>query len=99
MPAQSRRKCNFPFPPEKQREYSFWKETVEFERVRIALRMMVHEETDFKISLYTGMSFKKIKYIRENLLEREKESIRRKSEMMEKSLRMQDPKGVYRPWA
>lgn len=94
MQYQKIRECSFPISPEKQREHKLKKEVAEAERIQIALRMMIHEETDFKISLYTGMSFKKIKYIRENMLEAAKESAKRKSEAMEKALRMQDPVGA-----
>lgn len=99
MPSQKKKEYKFPISPEKQREQKLKKEAVESERVRIVLRMMVHGETDFKISLYTGFSFKKIRYIREHLLGEELESIRAKNEMMEKCLRMQDPPpGMRLPW-
>lgn len=94
MPLPRRNEYRYPISPEKQREIEVKKEAAEAERIQIALRMMIHEETDFKISLYTGMSFKKIKYIRENMLEAAKESAKKKSEAMEKSLRMQDPVGA-----
>lgn len=94
MPTPRRKEYKFPISPEKQRNFEVKKEAVETERVRIALRMMIHEETDFKISVYTGMSFKKIKYIRENMLEAAKESAKQKSETMERAMRMQDPVGA-----
>lgn len=92
MPSREKREFRYPISTEKQMELDIKKQAVETERFQIALRMMLHNETDFKISVYTQLSMKKVKHIRDNLLDVAQKSVEKKNKAMKQSLIMCDPK-------
>lgn len=85
--------------PEQEEKLERDKAAMQRERVRIALRMITHNESEERITLYTQLSSQEIKELKEAMLERQSTEQERKSEAMRQGMTFQDPpQGMQSPW-
>lgn len=85
--------------PEQEENIRRNKEAVKRERIRIAMQMMLHNEQDEKIALYTRLNSEELREIRETMENNLENGRARKSEAMRQGLTFQDPpRGMKSPW-
>lgn len=99
METQTTKKIRRFVTPEQEDNIRRNKEAMKRERIRIAIRMMAHNEPEEKITLYTRFSSEELKEIRENMMVGCDDEQECKSKAMRQGLTFQDPpKGVKSPW-